>query len=40
MFNWDPPPTPAKPTKQEKVALEKSLRLHTHGGPAAAVEAV
>ena len=30
---------PAKPAKQKKqVALEKSLRLHTCGGPAAAAE--
>ena len=30
---------PAKPTKQKKqVALKKSLRLHTRGGPAAAAE--
>ena len=32
---------PAKPAKQKKqVALEKSLRLHTRGGPAAAAEVV
>ena len=42
--NWvrflieDPPAKPAKQKKQ--VALEKSLRLHTRGGPAAAAEAV
>ena len=30
---------PAKPAKQKKqVALKKSLRLHTPGGPAAAAE--
>ena len=32
---------PAKPAKQKKqVAIEKSLKLHTRGGPAAAEEAV
>ena len=32
---------PAKPAKQKnKVALTKSLRLHTRGGPAAAAKAV
>ena len=35
---WD---FPAKPAKQKKqVALEKSLKLHTRGGPAAAAEPV
>ena len=30
---------PAKPAKQKKqVALKKSLRIHTRGGPAAAAE--
>ena len=32
---------PANPAKQKKqVALKKSLRLHTRGGPAAAAECV
>ena len=32
---------PAKPAKQKKqVALQKSLRLHTRGAPAAAAERV
>ena len=32
---------PANPAKQKKqVALEKSLRLHTRGNPAAVAEAV
>ena len=35
---WDPPAKPAKQKKQ--VALEKSMRLHTRGGPAAAAEGV
>ena len=31
---------PAKPAKQKKIALKKSLRLHTRGTPAAAAERV
>ena len=38
-FIGDPPAKPAK-QKKKQVALEKSLRLHTRGGPAAAAEAV
>ena len=37
----DFPAKPAKPAKQKKqVALDKSLRLHTRGGPVAAAELV
>ena len=38
VFNWGPP-RQARQTKK-KVAIEKSLRLHTRGGPAAATEGV
>ena len=31
---------PSPPSKKKQVALKKSLRLHTHGGPAAAAEQV
>ena len=34
----DPPPSP--PSKKKQVALEKSLRLHKRGSPAATAEAV
>ena len=33
-----PPPSP--PSKKKQLALDKSLRLHTRGGPAAAAKAV
>ena len=36
IFNWGPPAKPDKQKKQE--ALEKSMRLHIRGGPAAAAE--
>ena len=31
---------PAKPAKQNRVAIENSLRLHTRRSPAASAEAV
>ena len=38
IFNLGPPAKPAK--QKEQIALEKSLRLHTCGSPAAAAESV